>query len=68
VKRRAKRLTHRQFLQEGRAILLEDSDAVFHGLGCESCGLRGQALTALSLVDWTEAEFVTAWMERQAGV
>lgn len=56
------------FLREGRELLLADPETIYHALGCEECGLRTQALIALALVGWTEAEYVTAEMERRAGV
>lgn len=64
--RRSKARGSEQFLREGRGMILAASDALYHALGCEPCGLRTQALTALALVGWTEADFVTAEMQSRA--
>ena len=46
--------------REGRDLLLSDPNAVTHGLYCVGCGLQDQVRLALSLVGWTEADYLEA--------
>lgn len=55
-----------QFLREGRALALAEAEAMYHSLSCQACGLRSEALIVLSLLGWTEDDFVIADMTAHA--
>lgn len=66
--RRVKRAGEPRWLREGRKLILEEAEPMYHALGCDACGLRNEAILILALYGWTEADFVTAEMEGRAGV
>jgi len=54
----SKKQTHREkFLEEGRALMVEEWEALAHALHCEACGLAFQGNLALALVGWNEGEW-----------
>jgi hypothetical protein len=63
--RRARRHpTNEAFLREGRALALQESEAILHALYCQECGLNFQANLALALVGWSEEDYVHILAER----
>jgi hypothetical protein len=44
-------------------MLIQEADAVLHGLACTECKLQANARKALRIVGWTEAEYLHALVE-----